>query len=174
MAKGKSGAKKPKLAARKAVKKAKSLPKRRISSKKPERMIKRKGHEHPAKANGKPAAKAGKHHALRAERVRPRATKLPPLGEPLTKREMEHLLSAGEGRGVFGEGSLKGRLTVKEGLPYLQVIGRDKRELEFLLQGPDQEVLPAYVGHKVSVSGLIKKTHNYGGTIDVRKYAAKR
>jgi len=87
---------------------------------------------------------------------------------------MEHLLSAGEGRGVFGEGSLKGRLTVKEGLPYLQVIGRDKRELEFLLQGPDQEVLPAYVGHKVSVSGFIKKNTNYGGSVDVRRYSAKK
>jgi tRNA(Ile)-lysidine synthase TilS/MesJ len=36
------------------------------------------------------------------------------------------------------------------------------------------EVLPAYLDHKVSVTGLIKKTHNYGGTIDVRKYAAKK
>ena len=39
----------------------------------------------------------------------PRASKLPPPGEPLTKREMEQLLTAGAGRGVFGEGSLKGR-----------------------------------------------------------------
>ena len=54
------------------------------------------------------------------------------------------------------------------------MVGRDKRELAFLLQGPDQEVLPAYVDHKVSVTGLIKKTHNYGGTVDVRKYAAKK
>ncbi|HZH03437.1 MAG TPA: protease inhibitor I42 family protein, partial [Myxococcaceae bacterium] len=41
-------------------------------------------------------------------------------------------------------------------------------------QGPDQEVLPAYADYKVSVSGLIKKTTNYAGTVDVRKYAAKR
>jgi hypothetical protein len=108
------------------------------------------------------------------EQSRPRATKLPPPGQPLTKREMEQLLSAGEGRGVFGEGSLKGNLAVKDGFPYLEVIGRDKRELVFLLQGPDQEVLPAYVDHKVSVSGFIKKTTNYGGTVDVRKYSAKK
>ena len=108
------------------------------------------------------------------DKPRPRATKLPPVGEPLTKRELEQILTAAAGRGVGGEGSLKGRLVVKEGMPYLHVVGRDKRELVFLLQGPDQEVLPAYLEHKVSVSGLIKKTHNYGGTVDVRKYAAKR
>jgi hypothetical protein len=108
------------------------------------------------------------------DKPRPRATKLPPVGEPLTKRELEQILTAAAGRGVAGEGSLKGRLVVKEGMPYLHVLGRDKRELVFLLQGPDQEVLPAYLEHKVSVSGLIKKTHNYGGTVDVRKYAAKR
>ncbi len=102
------------------------------------------------------------------ERQRPRATKLPPVGEALTRREMEQILTAAAGRGVTGEGSLKGRLVVKEGLPCLHVVGRDKRELVFLLQGPDQEVLPAYVDHKVSVTGLIKKTHNYGGTVDVR------
>ncbi|WP_224242572.1 protease inhibitor I42 family protein [Hyalangium gracile] len=108
------------------------------------------------------------------EKPRPRATKLPPVGDALTKREMEQLLSAGEGRGVFGEGSLKGRLVVTDGMPHLLVVGRDKRELTFLLQGPDQEVLPAYVDHKVSVSGLIRKTTNYGGTVDVRKYSAKK
>jgi hypothetical protein len=108
------------------------------------------------------------------EKPRPRATKLPPVGSSLTKREMEQLLSAGEGRGVFGEGSLKGRLAVTDGMPYLVVVGRDKRELTFLLQGPDQEVLPAYMDHKVSVSGLIRKTTNYGGTVDVRKYSAKK
>ncbi|EPX62002.1 alginate regulatory protein AlgP [Cystobacter fuscus DSM 2262] len=108
------------------------------------------------------------------EKPRPRATKLPPPGEPLNKRDMEQLLTAGQGRGVVGEGSLKGRLTVVEGLPGLVVIGRDKRELIFILQGPDQEVLPAYVDHKVSVSGLIKKTTNYGGTVDVRKFSAKK
>lgn len=104
----------------------------------------------------------------------PRAGKLPPQGEPLTKREMEQLLTAGQGRGVEGEGSLKGRLVVRDAFPYLHVVGRDKRELWFLLQGPDQEVLPAYVEHKVSVTGLIKKSTNYGGTVDVRKYSAKR
>jgi hypothetical protein len=87
---------------------------------------------------------------------------------------MEELLTAGQGRGVSGEGSLKGRLEVKDGFPYLHVMGRDKRELVFLLQGPDQEVLPAYVEHKVSVSGFIKKTTNYAGVVDVRKYSAKK
>ena len=142
----------------------------------------------PPKAASKPVKSAAKHPparpapkpvpapvALRApEKPRPRATKLPPVGEPLTKRELEQILTPAAGRGVGGEGSLKGRLVVKDALPYLHVIGRDKRELIFLLQGPDQEVLPAYVDHKVSVTGLIKKTHNYGGTVDVRKYAAKR
>jgi len=103
----------------------------------------------------------------------PRATKLPSELEPLTKREMEQVLTVGA-RGVFGEGQLKGRLIVYQGFPYLEVIGRDKRELWFLLQGPDQEVLPAYMDHRVSVAGLIKKHHNYGGTIDVRKYSAKK
>src|SRR5262245_6772383 len=128
--------------------------------------------KHPARPASKPASAP---IALRTpEKPRPRATKLPPVGEPLTKRELEQILTAAAGRGVAGEGSLKGRLVVKDGMPYLHVVGRDKRELVFLLQGPDQEVLPAYVDHKVSVTGLIKKTHNYGGTIDVRKYAAKR
>src|SRR5262244_1243990 len=128
--------------------------------------------KHPARPASKPASAP---IALRTpEKPRPRATKLPPVGEPLTKRELEQILTAAAGRGVAGEGSLKGRLVVKDGMPYLHVVGRDKRELVFLLQGPDQEVLPAYVDHKVSVSGLIKKTHNYGGTVDVRKYAAKR
>jgi hypothetical protein len=127
---------------------------------------------HPTRPAPKPAPAPV---ALRApEKPRPRATKLPPVGEPLTKRELEQILTPAAGRGVGGEGSLKGRLVVKDGLPYLHIIGRDKRELVFLLQGPDQEVLPAYVDHKVSVTGLIKKTHNYGGTVDVRKYAAKR
>ena len=107
-------------------------------------------------------------------KAQPRASKLPPPGDPLNKREMEELLTAGQGRGVSGEGSLKGRLLVRDGFPYLQVMGRDKRELLFLLQGPDQEVLPAYVDHKVSVSGYIKKTTNYGGVVDVRKYSAKK
>ncbi len=134
----------------------------------------------PAKPEGKAAkdAKPGKPGRAPAppapDRPRPRATKLPPQQEPLTKREMEQVLTVGQGRGVMGEGSLKGRLAVKEEFPYLQVIGRDKRELSFLLQGPDQEVLPAYLDHKVSVSGLVKKTHNYGGTVDVRKYSAKK
>ncbi len=111
---------------------------------------------------------------VKPDKPLPRATKLPNQGEPLTKRETEQLLTAGAGRGVLGEGSLKGRLLVKDGFPYLQVIGRDKRELSFLLQGPDQEVLPAYQDHKVSVSGMIRKTTNYGGIVDVRKYSAKK
>lgn len=104
----------------------------------------------------------------------PRATKLPTPVELLNKREMEQVLTVGAGRGVVGEGSLKGKLVVNNGFPYLEVIGRDKRELYFLLQGPDQEVLPAYVDNKVSISGLIRRTHNYGGTVDVRKYSAKK
>jgi hypothetical protein len=103
----------------------------------------------------------------------PRRTKLPGEAEPLTPREMEQVLTVGA-RGVIGEGPLKGRLIVYQGFPYLEVIGRDKRELWFILQGPDQEVLPAYVDHRVSVSGLIRKHHNYGGTVDVRKYSAKK
>lgn len=103
----------------------------------------------------------------------PRATKLPPEANLLTKREMEQALTVGE-RGVIGEGSMKGKLVLYQGFPYLEVIGRDKRELFFVLQGPDQEVLPAYADHKVSVSGLIKRFHNHGGSIDVRKYSAKK
>lgn len=126
--------------------------------------------EEEARAKGKEAGFKGPP----PEKARPRATKLPPVATALNKREMEQLLTAGAGRGVAGEGSLKGRLTVQDYFPYLQVVGRDKRELMFLLQGPDQEVLPAYAGHKVSVSGLIRKTTNYGGTVDVRRYAAKK
>jgi hypothetical protein len=151
------------------------------------RLVKSAGKSSSKAASHRAGKSATKHHprpapkpasapiALRTpEKPRPRATKLPAVGEPLTKRELEQILTAAAGRGVAGEGSLKGRLVVKDGMPYLHVVGRDKRELVFLLQGPDQEVLPAYVDHKVSVTGLIKKTHNYGGTIDVRKYAAKR
>ena len=127
-----------------------------------------------AKTGGKAAGKSGAPAAPAVDRPRPRATKLPPPGEPLTKREMEQLLTAGEGRGVMGEGSLKGRLVVTNEMPHLVVVGRDKRELTFLLQGPDQEVLPAYVDHKVSVSGMIRKTTNHGGVVDVRKYSAKK
>lgn len=107
------------------------------------------------------------------DKALPRATKLPGDGNLLTKREMEQALTVGE-RGVIGEGSMKGKLVLYQGFPYLEVIGRDKRELWFVLQGPDQEVLPAYADHKVSVSGLIKRFHNYGGSIDVRKYSAKK
>jgi hypothetical protein len=133
----------------------------------------------PAKAAGGKASKAGGTSGAgtsipAADRPRPRATKLPPPGEPLTKREMEQLLTAGEGRGVMGEGSLKGRLSLVHEMPHLVVVGRDKRELTFLLQGPDQEVFPAYVDHKVSVSGMIRKTTNHGGVVDVRKYSAKK
>jgi hypothetical protein len=136
--------------------------------------------EKPAKAGGEKPAKGEKGSkssvpaAPAVERPRPRATKLPPPGEPLTKRELEQILTVGEGRGVMGEGSLKGRLVLQGELPALVVIGRDKRELTFTLQGPDQEVLPAYVNHKVSVSGLIRKMTNNGGTVDVRKYSAKK
>lgn len=107
------------------------------------------------------------------EKPMPRASKLPQEGESLTKREMEQVLTVGV-RGVVGEGSMKGRLVVYQGFPYLEVIGRDKRELTFILQGPDEEVLPAYADHKVSVSGLIRKFHNYGGSVDVRKYSARK
>ncbi len=133
-------------------------------------------HPHkPQKEQGKVAAPdSPEMAAIAPEKPQPRATKLPSLGQPLNKREMEELLTAGQGRGVSGEGSLKGRLLVRDGFPYLQVTGRDKRELVFLLQGPDQEVLPAYLDHKVSVSGFIKKTTNYGGMVDVRKYSAKK
>lgn len=131
----------------------------------------------PPKSNrslGSNAAEFPEMAAIAPEKPQPRATKLPPAGQPLNKREMEELLTAGQGRGVSGEGSLKGRLLVRDGFPYLQVMGRDKRELLFLLQGPDQEVLPAYLDHKVSVSGFIKKTTNYGGIVDVRRYSAKK
>lgn len=109
-----------------------------------------------------------------AEKPPPKASKLPSKGSPLNTREMEQVLTAGAGRGVTGEGSLKGKLILKEGLPNLQVVGRDKRELTFVLQGPDQNALSDYVDHKVSVTGLIKKTTNYIGTVDVRKYTAKK
>lgn len=130
----------------------------------------------PKAASGKAKARADvvATPAPQAPKVMPRATKLPPMGEPFTQREVEQLLTAGLGRGVVGEGSLKGRLVVKDNLPHLVVLGRDKRELDFLLEGPDQEVLPAYVDHKVSVSGLIRKTTNHGGVVAVRKYAAKK
>ena len=149
------------------------------AAKSPPKAASSKASKSAAKPPAQPARPAPKPASvpvgLRApEKPRPRATKLPPVGEPLTKREIEQILTPAAGRGVGGEGSLKGRLVVKDGMPYLHVIGRDKRELVFLLQGPEQEVLPAYVDHKVSVTGLIKKTHNYGGTVDVRKYAAKR
>jgi len=107
------------------------------------------------------------------DKALPRQTKLPPEAELLTKREMEQVLTVGQ-RGAVGEGSLKGRLVVYQGFPYLEVIGRDKRELWFMLQGPDQEVLPAYGDHRVSVSGLIRRNHAYGGLVDVRKYSAKK
>ena len=144
------------------------------------------------KADGKkPDAKAAKGQAGKADgaaqtqrnldlfipppgRPAPRASKLSAQVEALTKREMEQVLTVAAGRGVQGEGSLKGLMIVHRGFPYLEVIGRDKRELYFLLEGPDQEVLPAYLDHKVSVSGLVRKQHNYGGTVEVRKYSAKK
>ncbi|MGA9521958.1 MAG: protease inhibitor I42 family protein, partial [Myxococcaceae bacterium] len=129
----------------------------------------------PAKVSGKKAAAAASEKpAAQGPVARPRATPLPPPGNPLTKREMEQILTVGQGRGVSGEGSVKGRLLVENGFPYLHVAGRDKRELVFLLQGPDQEVFPAYVAHRVSVSGLIRKTTNNGGIVEVRKWTAKK
>ncbi len=175
----KAAAAKPAAKAVKAVKPAKPAKAEKVE--KLEKAEKVEKAEKPKKAA--PPAKAGKKGAA-AEKVavpvahgpvaRPRATKLPPPGSALTKRELEQVLTVGQGRGVFGEGSLKGRLVLKDGFPYLHVAGRDKRELVFLLQGPDQEVFPAYADHKVSVSGLIRKASNNGGAIDVRKWAAKK
>ncbi|MBK7858741.1 MAG: protease inhibitor I42 family protein [Archangiaceae bacterium] len=128
----------------------------------------------PAPTLSAPTRREGAFLGPMPDKPLPRASKLPGLGEPLTKREMEQLLTVGTGRGVMGEGSLKGRLIVHANFPYLEVIGRDKRELYFLLQGPDQEVLPAYVDHKVSVSGFIHRTNNHGGMVEVRKYSAKK
>jgi hypothetical protein len=120
----------------------------------------------------------GKGKEGKAEERAPRVvSKLPPLGQPLTKREMEQLLTAGAGRGVAGEGSLKGKLLVKDNIPNLHVVGRDKRELIFALQGPHEEALTEFVEfveHKVSVSGFIRKLTNYSGSVDVRKYSAKK
>jgi hypothetical protein len=184
MAKAKAAVKKIKPGASKSAKK-KDRPSGRIA--KPERhVVERPSKPAPkARSGSAPAPKHSKAGAARKVdfpefgsispgKSQPRASKLPPMADPLNKREMEELLTAGQGRGVSGEGSLKGRLLVREGFPYLEVMGRDKRELLFLLQGPDQEVLPAYVDHKVSVSGYIKKTTNYGGMVDVRKYSAKK
>jgi hypothetical protein len=171
----------PKKAKEAAPKEKESAPKKaKEAAPKEKESAPKKAKEIPLK--GKEAAPKVKETGAReapvappaAEKPRPRATRLPPMAEPLNKRDMEQLLTAGAGRGVVGEGSLKGRLTVIDGLPNLVVVGRDKRELTFILQGPDQEVLPAYLDHKVSVSGLIKKTTNYGGTVDVRKFSAKK
>ncbi|MBX7101075.1 MAG: protease inhibitor I42 family protein [Myxococcaceae bacterium] len=135
----------------------------------------KKGKDVPApRPSMEPARKGDVFMGPMPDKPMPRASKLPAPAEPLTKREMEQVLTVGVGRGVMGEGSLKGRLFVHLGFPYLEVIGRDKRELFFLLQGPDQEVLPAYVDHKVSVSGFIRRTNNHGGMVDVRKYSAKK
>src|SRR5215468_9956036 len=141
-------------AAAKLVKSATKSPPKAASSKPGKTAAKHPAHAahparpahaaHPARPAAKPTSAPGVLRAPAPEKPRPRATKLPPVGEPLTKRELEQILTAAAGRGVGGEGSLKGRLVVKDGMPYLHVIGRDKRELVFLLQGPDQEVLPAY------------------------------
>ncbi|HEX5750329.1 MAG TPA: protease inhibitor I42 family protein [Archangium sp.] len=170
---------KVKEAAVKAAAKVKEVVAPKAKAKEKEPAPKAKEKEAAAPTKGKEKEPKGKgREAVAAppavEKPRPRATRLPPLAEPLNKRDLEQLLTAGAGRGVVGEGSLKGRLTVIDGLPNLVVVGRDKRELTFILQGPDQEVLPAYLDHKVSVSGLIKKTTNYGGTVDVRKFSAKK
>lgn len=165
----------------KATKVAKAPPKRtekpvaavEVAPKKAEAKGLKKGAAIPAPAISAPTRRVDGWGGPMPDKPLPRATKLPSELEQLTKREMEQVLTVGA-RGVFGEGQLKGRLIVYQGFPYLEVIGRDKRELWFLLQGPDQEVLPAYTEHRVSVAGLIKKHHNYGGTIDVRKYSAKK
>jgi hypothetical protein len=176
-AKKKSSPKKPRKTAKSLKKRAKSKAKASLASsasKAKHPPEKRKTAKSEVAPRSAPKETTREMLGITPDQSRPRATKLPASGQPLTKREMEQLLTAGEGRGVFGEGSLKGILAVKEGFPYLEVVGRDKRQLVFLLQGPDQEVLPAYVDHKVSVSGFIKKTTNYGGTVDVRKYSAKK
>lgn len=176
MAKARAGAKHIKPASKKVAKTKDRRSRRVVVSKEARRPT------GPTKSVKSPVSKGAAAHrgasleiaSIQPDKPQPRASKLPPPGQPLNKREMEELLTAGQGRGVSGEGSLKGRLEVREGFPYLHVMGRDKRELVFLLQGPDQEVLPAYVEHKVSVSGFIKKTTNYGGVVDVRKYSAKK
>src|SRR5687768_13877408 len=71
---------------------------------------KKKGVAHPAAPvaakKGEKAAKGGpveKKGAAKPEKIagpRPRATKLPPMGDALNKRELEQLLTAGQGRGV--------------------------------------------------------------------------
>jgi len=167
--------KEPKKAEPARVKASKATPPAPVPAKK------EAARETKAAPAAKPAAKAKVAKApatspapAQAPKPMPRATKLPPMGEPFNQRELEQLLTAGLGRGIVGEGPLKGRLVVKDNLPHLIVLGRDKRELDFLLEGPDQEVLPAYVDHKVSVIGLIRKTHNHGGVVAVRKYAAKK
>lgn len=164
---------KSKASARKAKKKVASARKVRPQPKRPalrKRNVPRAKSSGSLKASARPRSEwAGP----LPDKPMPRATKLPPEGELLTKREMEQVLTAGS-RGVAGEGGLKGVLVVHENFPYLEVIGRDKRELYFLLQGPDQEVLPAYADHKVSVSGLIKRFHANGGSVDVRKYTARK
>ncbi|MFZ5469303.1 MAG: protease inhibitor I42 family protein [Myxococcota bacterium] len=180
MAKAKAGAKKAKPAPKKSsARRVASRPARTKKAAKSAPKLAKPVPKGKAKPESKPVdlrpkAKDPLFFGPLPDKPMPRATKPPAPGAPLTKREMEQILTAGAGRGVFGEGSLKGRLGVREGFPYLYVVGRDKRELVFLLQGPDQEVLPAYLEHKVSVSGLIKKTSNYGGTVDVRKYTAKK
>jgi len=80
-------------------------------------------------AKGKPPARiVGKHRPAvfamipPVDKPKPRSTKLPTVAAVLTKREMEQVLTVGQGRGVSGEGSLKGRLLVKDGFPYLHTI----------------------------------------------------
>lgn len=187
----KTGAPKPKPAKKPAAKAAKAAPAKAPAAPAKKVELKKPEPKKPEPKKPEPKKGAGRGSAIPPpslsaptrrpdgwvgplpDKPLPRATKLPAELEPLTKREMEQVYTVGA-RGVFGEGPLKGRLIVYQGFPYLEVIGRDKRELWFLLQGPDQEVLPAYVDHRVSVSGLIKKNHNYGGTVDVRKYSAKK
>jgi len=158
--------------ATKAAAKAAKAPARSAEAKAPKAAAEPKASKAKTKA---PALTGTAAVAAAVERSKLRAAQtLPPVGTLLTRREMEQLLTAGQGRGVTGEGSLKGRLIVKDDLPTLVVTGRDKRELHFVLQGPDQSQFPQFVEYRVSVSGLIRKTSNYAGTVDVRRYTAKR
>ena len=167
--------------------KAAAAPKGKAAAAKPGegcRKGEKAGRPRPAKAaksaKGKGKGTPARARRRRLRRLRPRRSRarappsFPRVGEPLTKREMEQLLTAGEGRGVVGEGSLKGRLVVKDGCRTCMVVGRDKRELIFLLQGPDQEVSRRTWTTRSPSAGSSGRRTNYGGTVDVRKYSAKK
>jgi len=96
-------------AAAKLVKSAAKSPSKAASSK-----ASKSAAKHPAHAAVRPAPAAPPAHPARSthkasatpvllrapEKPRPRATKLPPVGEPLTKRELEQILTPAAGRGV--------------------------------------------------------------------------